>query len=42
MNDKIIKVNDRKYSKDYIECVFCGKSINLDSCNKHLNSKLFM
>lgn len=31
---------ERNYSKDYIECVFCGKSINLDSCYKHLNSKL--
>lgn len=31
---------ERNYSKDYVECVFCGKSINLDSCNKHLNSKL--
>jgi hypothetical protein len=30
---------ERKYTKDYIECTFCGKSCNLNSCNKHLNSK---
>lgn len=33
-------IHNRNYSTDYVECVFCGKMINLDTCNKHLNSKL--
>jgi hypothetical protein len=34
------KPNNNKYSLDYIECIFCCKSINLSNCNNHIKGKL--
>lgn len=40
VEDKNTFKTPRKYSQEYVLCLFCGKSINLDSCHKHFKSNL--